>query len=97
MEFLDSVIDFLSRVEWMRVIITVLATLFAVVVGIYWPARLMETYTNQPVARYAWYFVGTMALIMIYLAMYGYGHFWDLYHESEKRENPAPVERTSSG
>lgn len=97
MNFFDGAIDFLSRVDWVRVVVTLLATLVAVVAGIYWPARALEAHTNQPLVRYAWYVVGTMALIMIYLAMYGYGHFWELYHESEKRENPAPIERSSSG
>jgi len=93
MEFLDGVIDFLAGVQWLRVVITIIATLLAVVGGIYLPARVLEAHTNQPLVRYAWYVVGTMALVMIYLAMYGYGQFWDLYRESEQRERNPALER----
>ncbi len=83
MEFLREFWTFLLDVEWLRVFVTVIFTAIAVVAGIWWPARLLEAHTNQPLVRWGWYVVGTFALVMIYLAMYGYGHFWNLYHDSE--------------
>jgi hypothetical protein len=39
--------------------------------------------------RYIWYVGGTLMLIMVYVSMYGYGHFWELYGASELAENRA--------
>jgi len=83
---MDAILEFLGNVIWWRVAVTVVFTAFAVLVAIWWPARLLETHTNQPLVRWGWYFVGTFALVMIYIAMYGYGHFWDLYRQSEVKE-----------
>lgn len=82
-EILKDVWTFLLDVEWLRVFVTVIFTAVAVVAGIWWPAKLLEAHTNQPLVRWGWYVVGTFALVMIYLAMYGYGNFWNLYHDSE--------------
>lgn len=87
MEWMDHAIDFLSRVHWLRVIFTVLLTTVAVVLGIWLPARILERYTNQVAMRYVWYVGGTLMLIMVYVSMYGYGHFWELYGASELAEN----------
>ncbi len=94
---MDAVIEFLGNVIWWRVIVTLVFTAVAVAAGIWWPARLLEAHTNQPLVRWGWYIVGTLALAMIYTAMYGYGQFWVLYRESEVRrgttsaaENRAP-------
>ncbi len=82
MEWLSEVFDFLVSVHWVRVIITILATAVGVVLGIWVPARLLELHTNQPAVRYVWYVMGTLTLIMIYVCMYAYGHFWDLYGDA---------------
>jgi ABC-type arginine/histidine transport system permease subunit len=79
MEWLDEVLEFLSRVNWLRVVVTVLATAVAIILGIWAPARLLERYTNQVAVRYIWYVMGTGLLIMVYISMYGFGHFWTLY------------------
>lgn len=86
MEWLEEVLEFLARVHWIRVVITVLATAIAIVFGIWAPARLLETYTNQPAVRYVWYAMGTALLVMVYVSMYGYGHFWELYGGLEMEE-----------
>jgi ABC-type amino acid transport system permease subunit len=91
MEWLQTVFEFLSNVHWMRVIITVLATAVGVVAGIWFPARMLENYTNQPAARYIWYVLGTGAMVLIYISMYGYGLFWELYLESDLREELQPA------
>lgn len=83
---MDAILEFLGNIVWWRVLITVVFTAIAVVVAIWWPARLLEAHTNQPLVRWAWYLVGTFALVMIYMAMYGYGSFWTLYRESEVRD-----------
>lgn len=93
MDFLDSALEFLGNIDWLRVFITVIATVIAVVLGIYYPAKVLEAHTNQPIVRYVWYVIGTCTLVMVYLAMYGYGHFWTLYHDSEMRERHTPAER----
>lgn len=91
MEFLNDAWSFLAALHWGRVVITVIGTLIAVVVGIWFPAKMLEAHTNQPLARYVWYFVGTLALVMVYISMYGYGHFWHLYSESEETREVAPL------
>ena len=65
--------------------------LIAVVLGIWFPAKMLAQHTNQPLAKPIWYFVGTVALVMIYISMYGYGHFWDLYADSPESQNVAPI------
>lgn len=96
MEFLNSIVDFLSGLIWWRVIVTIVFTSIAVIAGIWWPARLLEAHTNQPLVRWAWYVVGTFALVMIYVAMYGYGSFWTLYRESEVRGRTRSAELPSN-
>src|SRR5690606_29979937 len=88
-EVLTDVFDFLARVHWVRVIFTVLLTAIAVFLGIWLPARILERYTNQVALRYVWYVGGTLMLIMVYVSMYGYGHFWELYGTSELAETRA--------
>ncbi|MBX3461079.1 MAG: hypothetical protein KF696_14125 [Planctomycetes bacterium] len=75
--------EFLGNIAWIRVIITIMATAVGVVAGIWVPARLLEVHTNQPAARYVWYVIGTITLVMVYICMYGYGLFWELYATSE--------------
>ncbi len=81
-----DILEFLANVHWVRVIFTILLTGLAVVLGIWWPAGVLERYTNQPAVRYVWYIAGTLMLIMVYVSMYGYGHFWELYSASELAE-----------
>ena len=90
-EFFSEIWTFLSNVHWVRLIITIMATFIAVVLGIWFPAKMLEEHTNQPLARPAWYFVGTMALVMIYISMYGYGEFWQLYADSPETQEIAPL------
>lgn len=78
-----DLLEFLANVQWVRVVVTIMATAVGVVLGIYVPARLLEMHTNQPAARYVWYVIGTITLIMVYICMYGYGLFWELYSNSE--------------
>ncbi|MCA8910199.1 MAG: hypothetical protein KDB82_00720 [Planctomycetes bacterium] len=93
MAFIQDILTFLSNVQWLHLIITVLATMLAVVLGIWFPARMLEAHTNQPAARYVWYVAGTLVLVMIYISMYGYGHFWELYSNSEETQQVAPLSR----
>lgn len=93
MAFIQDILDFLGNVQWLRVIVTVLMTFVGVVLGIWFPARMLETHTNQPAARYVWYVAGTMVMVMIYISMYGYGHFWDLYVDSAETQEVAPLQR----
>lgn len=83
---MDAIVEFLSGVIWWRVIVTIVFTGIAALLSIWWPAKLLEAHTNQPLVRWGWYVVGTFALVMIYIAMYGYGHFWTLYRESEVKD-----------
>lgn len=92
-EFLQETWIFLGNVQWVRVIITILATLIAVVLGIWFPAKMLELHTNQPLAKPAWYVVGTLCLLMIYISMYGYGNFWQLYADSPETQEAAPLNR----
>ena len=91
MEFLSEVWTFLSSVHWVRVIVTILATLIAVVLGIWFPAKMLALHTNQPLAKPVWYVVGTLCLVMVYISMYGYGHFWQLYADSPETQEAAPL------
>jgi ABC-type amino acid transport system permease subunit len=86
MEWVSEVFEFLARVNWLRVIVAVLATAVAVVLGVWAPARLLESYTNQPAVRYIWYVLGVWLLIMVYVSMFGYGHFWESYSELDMQE-----------
>lgn len=90
-EFFQDTFTFLGEVHWVRVIVTILATLIAVVLGIWFPAKMLAEHTNQPLAKPAWYVVGTLALVMIYISMYGYGHFWQLYADSPETQEAAPL------
>lgn len=91
MEFLNDIWVFLSHVQWGRVAVVVIFTLVAVVLGIWFPAKMLEQHTNQPLAKPVWYVIGTLALVMIYISMYGYGHFWDLYADSPESQQVAPI------
>jgi chromate transport protein ChrA len=82
----EALLEFLASVDWMGVIVAVVLFAVAVVLGIWVPGRYIERHTNQPAARYVWYGVGTLVLVMIYLAAYGYGLFWNNLNESEKRD-----------
>jgi hypothetical protein len=83
MEWLDQATEFLSRLDWVRVFFTILLTGVAIVAGVWYPARVLERYTNQVALRYIWYVAGTLMLIMVYVSLYGYGHFWELYSAGE--------------
>ncbi|MCB9932850.1 MAG: hypothetical protein H6841_05435 [Planctomycetes bacterium] len=91
MGFISDVWDFLSSLDWVRVIVTILFTAMAVVLGIWFPARMLERHTNQPLAKPVWYVVGTLALVMIYVSMFGYGRFWTLYSNSPETQEAAPL------
>ena len=91
LEFLNDVWTFMTRVQWGRVFVTIVATAIAVVCGIWFPARMLEQHTNQPAARYVWCVAGTMTIVVIYVCMYGYGHFWTLYSESPETQRLAPL------
>jgi ABC-type arginine/histidine transport system permease subunit len=92
MNFLADVWELFDGLNWVRVFVTVLATLVAVVLGIWFPARMLEAHTNQPLARPVWYVAGTLILVMIYVCMYGYGQFWTLYAESPETQQLAPLD-----
>lgn len=92
-EFFEGIWAFLSSLNWMRVFFTILFTAVAVVFGIWFPARMLAEHTNQPLAKPVWYVIGTLALVMIYISMYGYGHFWELYSESPESQEAAPLNR----
>jgi thiol:disulfide interchange protein len=91
MAFIQDVWNFLYDLNWVRVIFTVLFTVLAVVLGIWFPARMLEQHTNQPLAKPVWYVVGTLALVMIYVSMFGYGRFWSLYADSKETQEAAPL------
>jgi len=93
MEFLENVWNFLGNLNWIRVFFTIVFTAVAVVFGIWYPAKMLEQHTNQPLARPVWYVIGTLALVMIYISMYGYGHFWELYSNSPETQEAAPLNR----
>jgi predicted PurR-regulated permease PerM len=93
LDFLDSAWQFLTSLDWIRVIFTILFTAVAVVFGIWFPARMLEQHTNQPLAKPIWYVIGTLALVMIYISMYGYGHFWELYSNSPESQEAVPLNR----
>jgi hypothetical protein len=96
MEFLEGIWTFLGNLNWWRVIVTIFFTAVAVVLGIWLPAKMLEEHTNQPLAKPVWYVIGTIALVMIYISMYGYGHFWQLYSESPESQEAAPLTREDS-
>lgn len=83
---MEAVLEYLSQVDWMTVAVAVTLLAFAIVVGVWLPGRFIERHTNQPAARFVWYGVGTLTLVMIYLAAYGYGLFWNNLGESEKKD-----------
>ncbi|MCC6464457.1 MAG: hypothetical protein IT463_03845 [Planctomycetes bacterium] len=86
MDWLQPVLDFLAQVRWGYVFLVLISTVAAVYFGVLLPGRLIEAHTNQPIARWVWYVVSVLVLLMIYVAMYGYGEFWFLYGASEARE-----------
>ena len=92
-EFFEGIWIFFTNLNWWRVIVTIFFTALAVVLGIWFPAKMLAEHTNQPLAKPIWYFIGTVALIMIYVSMYGYGHFWELYSESPESQEAAPLNR----
>lgn len=91
MAFISDLWMFLTELNWWRVIVTILFTALAVVLGIWFPARMLEQHTNQPLAKPVWYVVGTLALVMIYVSMFGYGRFWSLYADSKESQQAAPL------
>ena len=92
---IDTVTEFLSHLDWLRVVFALLGTVVAVVFGIYIPARILEDYTNQPALRWIWYGLGGMCLIMVYISMFGYGYFWTAYTNT-KDQDPVDLENPSS-
>ena len=46
MEFLNDIWVFLTNVMWGRVAVVVIFTLVAVVLGIWFPAKMLEQHTN---------------------------------------------------
>ncbi|MCA8919182.1 MAG: hypothetical protein KDB68_07240 [Planctomycetes bacterium] len=93
MLFIHDMFVFLSNVHWVQLIVTLIATLIAIVLGVWLPGRLLELHTNQPAARYVWYVASLIVMVMIYISMYGYGHFWQLYSDSEETQQAAPLHR----
>lgn len=91
-----ELLDYLASVDWMAVVVSVVLFTVAVIVGIWMPGKYIERHTNQPAARYVWYCVGALTLVMIYIAAYGYGLFWNNLNESEKRD-PFVFGRRDSG
>ncbi len=83
---MQELLEFLANLDWMALAVTVVLTLIALLVGVWLPGKFIERHTNQPAARYVWYGVGTFTLIMVYIAAYGYGLFWNNVNENEKRD-----------
>lgn len=92
MELYYEIYGFL-RLYGAQIFVTVVATLIAVVLGVWLPGRLLEAHTRQPAARYVWYVASLIVMVMIYISMYGYGHFWQLYSDSEETQQAAPLHR----
>jgi predicted PurR-regulated permease PerM len=90
-EFFEGMWTFLSSLNWMRVFFTILFTAIAVVLGIWYPARMLEQHTNQPLVKPVWYVISTLALVMIYISMFGYGRFWQSYSENPEAQEAAPL------
>ena len=89
LEWLKEVGSFLAAIDWIRLVFSLLFTIVAVAAGIWYPGRILERHTNQPIARYVWYALGTLMLVMIYLTMYGYGFFWDSFRRNATKEDRA--------
>lgn len=83
---IDSVLEFLSQLDWLRVVIALIGTGISVVFGIYIPARILEDYTGQVGVKWIWYFLGTFCLVMVYISMFGYGYFWTAYSETRDQD-----------
>jgi hypothetical protein len=78
MSEMEEFLAFLESVNWAAVVVSLLLFAVTIWLGIWLPGKVIERHTNQPVARYVWYGVGSLALVMIYLAAYGYGLFWNI-------------------
>ncbi|MBP9891872.1 MAG: hypothetical protein KBG84_08185 [Planctomycetes bacterium] len=83
---MDAVLEYLANVDWLATLMTLILVMVALVLGVWLPGKYIERHTNQPAARYVWYGVGTFTLIMVYVAAYGYGLFWNNLGESEKKD-----------
>ncbi len=83
---MDAVLEYLANVDWLATLMTLVLVMVALVLGVWLPGKYIERHTNQPAARYVWYGVGTFTLIMVYVAAYGYGLFWNNLGESEKKD-----------
>lgn len=75
--FIEDMLAWAARIDWVKTLINVLIFAAAVVLAIWLPARVLEYHTNQRGVRYIWYVIGSLVLVMIYLCMYGYGRFWE--------------------
>ena len=83
---MEAVLEYLGNLDWPALIVSVILVGIGLVVGVWLPGKFIERHTNQPGARYVWYGVGTFTLIMVYIAAYGYGLFWNNVNENEKRD-----------
>ena len=83
---MEAVLEYLSNVDWLAALMTLILVTIALILGVWLPGKYIERHTNQPAARYVWYGVGTFTLVMVYIAAYGYGLFWNNVNESEKRD-----------
>jgi hypothetical protein len=83
---MDDVLEYLANVDWLAAMMTLVLVTVALILGVWLPGKYIERHTNQPAARYVWYGVGTFVLVMVYVAAYGYGLFWNNLGESEKKD-----------
>ena len=90
---METVLEFMGNIVWWRVIWTLFFTAIAIVLGIWVPAKALEYHTRQPMIKWMWYVVGSFALVSIFISLYGYGHFWELYGERKfEIDRSGPVE-----
>lgn len=92
---MDAVLEFLSNVQWVRLIVTLAATFVCVLLAVYLPGRLLEEHTNQTAVRYIWYAASLLLMIVIYACMFGYGLFWDLYSQNPELNNNLPPAKSN--
>ncbi len=86
MRHMEDLLQFLGAVNWYAAAVAGALLAVTVVIGLWLPGRLIEAHTRQAGARYIWYGVGGMLLIMVYISAYGYGWFWNSMADQEKAD-----------
>lgn len=83
---MEDLLELAAQVNWGTVAISLALLAVTVVLGLWLPGRVMEEHTRQPAARYVWWVVGGMVLVMIYISAWGYGWFWNSVVENERAD-----------